>query len=1309
MVSTDKLTASSKITTDAPSSQKFVTSFNSHRPRTITEILAHFPLLTSGQLPRELLEKLFEQKGSFGVLLRANGAFSTRSHTPSFSSRATSQAEELSLDMQIALIAALNASRVEDRTTVLLVNTTREAKRAIAFLLQAFGPLCRISSTNSSLSTFVPCDLFSDVRIVIGTYRSFLRKLLTDDLPSFQTVVLVHPPYWSSSRMFATLLLDILLLRLRFTAKQRSSVRTIFVCRSVATKPANEVRNNAEELSLWEFFITWLNVPFFLLKHSSESLATTCHSSLSSFFSAPFPRTPADSFAPLFFPAIFSSERSFSQLVLLPMLAVLFRRHLSRKQLFFELKQSIVYRLFRARKATRRLLINAPDRLSLEKTFEKLLYKAFHLLSRPSLGGFRLIIPSHNRYTLSKFAEEFLIALTYSRANLASIIAFLLFLCSSAREGTLNWEALIRYLGSSFPLESNFHASASFDQLAAFIQTIRLQLAALTPEERASPSRALASSKKLAVLFRSKNFSFQDFQFVQLVAAIGSQFSDEPLLSQTLGLIKTQMLKSFFSSNTPRKKYSLYNRQRAKELLLSELLHSPTARTATDLALTLQLDKKLVDRLLRSLAQKGDALISSQTVVTASGRRSYFGLSSSFPSYFKHSCSECQFYSPVGNCTVYQTLGRFAPHKVPTLYRQRAERQLKPSTVACSLFLLKELRKDTLSLEVFASKTRAVHSLTPEGVLFEHHCLYCSALLPSFGSDFLPKVGTSAQSCPSCGSIYKLTRQKQKQKGNTKGASESSPEELIFVSCLENRLNAFNDLLYDLSGLSWEHLWRQQTSSSSHGMTIRIGEHVSLQGEFLIVENIAKKISDLDYLYSSIPLPSSLVSKLETAGVTVRFNFSLVEEASESSAVGNNNLVSPESNGCCSHDGVGRNPFKNSSSAQQLTPDQCLALKALRITGLLTAPFLRANVLSRWAVTIQLFPLLSRYSSDALEERSLPLHSFEWEFLDVLLRSRVVSHAFTFRLCEGLAGAIMWSFLKEVFDRHGLRMFSRVRDRYVRDKLFFPHKRTLAYSAMSALVNFFLLLVQDRLQLLHLDLALGWKGSPGLIHGTKKTSALDSLGFFLDFIDIIKIAAFLFVAQLVHEEALGFDDVEVTIGRAGISLYAVKPSAIRKLEQLVDLFFDQEVYYLSKKLSLTEAYRLYTTHFYDLLAAIAEQLKNTYSSFPSSTGGEGTLPLSSWLERWETLPEEQRKKLFESLYLLVSSIPCVNSYSPLSYLPSSLVERREKLLSFLPSIEDFPVNLSWEEQLLHKNGVANFVSLTRKLSWRLFEDERQGD
>ncbi|MHA1657346.1 MAG: hypothetical protein ACTSWT_12630, partial [Candidatus Heimdallarchaeota archaeon] len=130
MVSTDKLKASSKITTDAPSSQKFVTSFNSHRPRTITEILAHFPLLTSGQLPRELLEKLFEQKGSFGVLLRANGAFSTRSHTPSFSSRATSQAEELSLDMQIALIAALNASRVEDRTTVLLVNTTREAKRA---------------------------------------------------------------------------------------------------------------------------------------------------------------------------------------------------------------------------------------------------------------------------------------------------------------------------------------------------------------------------------------------------------------------------------------------------------------------------------------------------------------------------------------------------------------------------------------------------------------------------------------------------------------------------------------------------------------------------------------------------------------------------------------------------------------------------------------------------------------------------------------------------------------------------------------------------------------------------------------------------------------------------------------------------------------------------------------------------------------------------------------------------------------------------------------------------------------------------
>lgn len=164
-----------------------------------------------------------------------------------------------------ALAAVLASARTDNKTAVLLVNTTAEARGAISFLRQAFGSACRLSTTHSSLSDFVPCDLFADTRIIIASYRSFLRELLTNSLPSFHSIVFVHPLTPRDRFDLKPLLLDMLLLRLHFCSRLRSPLKKVFVCNSTVS---------SEQL-----YSDWFQVPFYSLPSSSFSSSAPSPSS----------------------------------------------------------------------------------------------------------------------------------------------------------------------------------------------------------------------------------------------------------------------------------------------------------------------------------------------------------------------------------------------------------------------------------------------------------------------------------------------------------------------------------------------------------------------------------------------------------------------------------------------------------------------------------------------------------------------------------------------------------------------------------------------------------------------------------------------------------------------------------------------------------------------------------------------------------------------------------------------------------------------------------------------------------------------
>ncbi len=1186
-----------EINRQEPSKHMFLTTalskrLRSHKPRTISEIIHHFPLMTSRFLSFELLEVLVQGKND-SCLFLINDTKEVNDLFP----------VQFSPSLDLALVATLIDARYAGKVSMLVVPSTTVARKLNYVLQTAFGSQCKIATTISSLTQEVSCELFADAQIILCTPGSLLRKLLIKDLPSVQSMVFYQPVSQQNRSLLTAYLFDVLLLRLQFTFRKNKSLRKLFFC-----DPQ-------------------------ILSSEGYQMLTGCSNSFSI-------GPQYSSIDPSFIPV----SGDIYKYSFIPMLGLLYRRHLTRKQLFTEMRSSYLFR------CASNYQYSTSQEPVLEQVFDKQLYKAFLLLSSLTLGPFQFIARSNNRYTLTPFGEEFLTTVTYSSAELADIIQLILFLSSSMKVTSLTWDSLLEYLRKSFPVDAAYRYNQSFNQLVKFIQQVQEQFTLIN--ESNSENHLSKMKAKLSKLLHSKNFSYGDFQNLKLLSSIGQRFASD-FLTESLQTITEQMQKSFFSQQSKRKKNALYNQQKARELILTEVLSNESPQTASQVALALHLNRNLTDRILRSFAREEDPLIVSKTVLAVTGQRAFFGSLLNFPEYFNFSCSKCQFYTTTGVCSVFSTLGKLAPHKTPYEYRSRTDRSLKPGTVPCRYFSSKTLRRESYTLEAFGDLTRVVQGLTDFGAAFTHKCLYCTRVVEAFGTNFLPQIGTSTISCSNCGSLFKLVRSKNKKK-----------TESIVVKCQEGNLNAFVNVLYTLSGMIWDDYKSELVPA--HGMTIRFGEKVSLEGDYLIIENIRKKITELEYLYSSVPLAPEIVTTLEQKGVYVRFNPIAFQFSEQDELI----LIS------------------------NLSDEQVIAQFALRISCVVNNSFLYANICSRWAVTIQLFGLLAKKMKESINT-TLPLVDFEWTFLDILLLSRNVHHAFTSRLCEGLAGNLMWEFLKEVFSQENLDLFSRTRDRYVPEREFYPDKRTLAYSPMSALANFFLLLVQDHLIALHLQVKLPWKGSAGLVHGTKKTSALDERGFFLDFIDTIKITALFFIAQAVATKTIGLADVEEIISPSGAILYAVRKEAIPKLELLVEQFFSEKVYYASQTVALEEAYKQYLQRFFQLLDKIAITLGQITIRLE-----ENQQSALTWLEQWEELLDKDQAVIVRILREKLSPIIADVDFTPFSYLPVFLRGRFRKLLTHLPSLEDFDIYFGWEKQVLFDNDIKNFLYRKKEVDRR---------
>ena len=1166
----------------------FPRRFRSHTPQAMSHILLHLPIIASGSVPKNLLKLFFASNDDF-ILLVDDSTDNKKIFPLKFSS---------SLDITLSLV--LNTARFSGKVAMIVVPNTLLARKINDFLQTCFGAHCQVATTISSLSDDVSCELFGDNHIILSTFADLLRKLLAKDLPTIHSIVFYHPLNHQNHSLLTTYLFDVLLLRLEFSSRSNSSLRKIFLC----------------------------DPCYFTNK--GYQLLTKC----SNIFSLGSHRFLDESLYP-------PNAKDIYKHAFIPMFGLLYRRHLSRKQLFTEMRSSYLYRNFQAAQEAEKnnLSFHSLDN-DFELFFNKQLYKAFVRLSHPSLGPFVFVEKSNNRYILSAFGEEFLSAVTYSSSSsLMDIINLIDFLCLTMNEKSLSWDSFLEYLLKSFPVNNAYSYNQSFNHLLAFIQQVREIYDTISDAD--VDSLPLKLKTKLSKLLLSRKYSYGDFQNMKLLKCVGQRFGNTSL-NYTLQAIDDQMLKSFYHKKVHRKKKMLYNRQKMLELVLSEVLSSDKPQTIPQVALSLNLNRNLTDRILRSYIHNEYAIIIARTVITTDGRRTFFGSQHNFPENFEYTCADCQFYTITGICAIFSTLARLAPHKLSYQFRARAEKVLNPGTISCSALSLKKLKQETFTLEEFGDLTREVQGLTESGTIFHHKCIYCSSVIAVFGTENLPRIGTSTISCSYCGSLFKLSRNRDK-----------SSSKKILVKCFEGNLNVFVNTLYELSGLVWDEHKRELVPL--HGMTIRVGEKVSLDGEYLVIENVNKKIDELEYLYSSTPLSHEIVNALKKNNVQVRYNPIAVE---------------------CK---------TNISYTESMTTEQIIAMRSLRVSYLLSNQFLHANLISRWIVTIRLLLLLDK---ELIEEDllSCQLFEFEWQFMDILKLSSNVHHPYTVLICEGLAGNLMWLFLKEVFSQNHLNLFSRVHDRYVKEKEFYPAKRTLAYSAISALVNFFLLLIQDYLKILHKQERLPWKGSLGFIHGTKKASALHEFGFFLDFIDQIKIAAFYFIAKAISDNFIGFSDVEEFISPSGATLYAVKLDSIAKLESLLEEFFAEKITYSNKEVSFEEAYIIYIRDFFKLIDETINTLKAinlTIASFKKSA--------FMWLQSWENLSIEERDFIANNIREELSVALANLSFKPYSYLPSFLQKRFDYFQASFQSLERFNLFDDWEECILRKNNIQTFL------------------
>ncbi len=137
-----------------------------HQPRTVSQIIYHFPIMISRFLSTKALDFLFRKKDSCMFVVDDVNEITTRLPV------------QFSPSLDLALVVTLLSARHAGKATVLVVPTTTHARKLVESHQTTFGPTCLVATTISSLTNEVSCELFSDARIIFSTPGSLLRTPL---------------------------------------------------------------------------------------------------------------------------------------------------------------------------------------------------------------------------------------------------------------------------------------------------------------------------------------------------------------------------------------------------------------------------------------------------------------------------------------------------------------------------------------------------------------------------------------------------------------------------------------------------------------------------------------------------------------------------------------------------------------------------------------------------------------------------------------------------------------------------------------------------------------------------------------------------------------------------------------------------------------------------------------------------------------------------------------------------------------------------------------------------------------------------
>jgi len=487
--------------------------------------------------------------------------------------------------------------------------------------------------------------------------------------------------------------------------------------------------------------------------------------------------------------------------------------------------------------------------------------------------------------------------------------------------------------------------------------------------------------------------------------------------------------------------------------------------------------------------EKSD-LIRSKRVITPKGGVVFYKSSDiEWPKHLGLKCIDCQNKSVTCTCIFHDELAE----KGIIIDTDRIGIKITENTYACIYFIERKTHWKKKRLEEFLDESRWV-TKTGNGFEINYHCLKCGTILPSLGTGWIAKIGSSVLRCGTCNSFYKTLFNEKKEFFYVHYNEEMGME------YKKNFAKIVGDLEIEPEGLY---------SSESLGIVIHElkDSKFNFRNQILIVNNWVGKLEDINYIVTKKAGDYKKLQEILSSKGYKDINIIQTDE-----------LISPPP-----------------------TKQQIGILRLLRETLIVNIIFCIAMLRSRITVIEWIDELFNRERNLVVKRAVTNIE----EIIDEVKKKSWLT-AKEWNDFEMRAGKEMWVVIACYLEGLGVKFPGRNNCRLVNDPSK-PHRTFFAYSEIDVIINGIFGKGDEFVKRYLNEIEFCWNGLPGICHGKTRGG---EFGWHLDMREPEKIIPIPYLMKAIKEKEIVVEDIPYLRGRRREKIYYIQSES--ELEKQIE-------------------------------------------------------------------------------------------------------------------------------------------------------------